>query len=114
MHETFPIMWPIMLKEQRALKAAGVEMTRGIPWAMIAPHEKQAERNHDQTLTRLAERGGLSACEAVAILEDRRWTRLEHAVAYRQLQELVRAWKDKTDGKETDQARASAAEVDQD
>lgn len=46
-----------------------------IPFAMIAPHEKQAQRNHWQSLDRLAERGGLSACEALAILEDRPWAR---------------------------------------
>ena len=42
-----------------------------IPWAMIAPHERQALRNHDQTLKRLAERGGLSPREAVCVLEGR-------------------------------------------
>jgi len=46
-----------------------------IPFAMIAPHEKQAQRNHWQSLERLAQRGGLSACEALAILEDREWAR---------------------------------------
>lgn len=110
---SFPIMGLLRLAEQKALKAAGVEMTRGIPWVMIAPHEKQAERNHDQTLVRLAERGGLSACEAVAVLEDRRWTRLEDAVAYRRLQELVQAWKDSHDGKEADKQAAPAQAVDQ-
>lgn len=44
-----------------------------IPWAFIAPHERQADRNHGQTLQRLAERGGLSAREAMAVLEDRRY-----------------------------------------
>lgn len=43
---------------------------RSIPWAMLAPHEEQAKRNHDQTLQRLAERGGLGAIEAVAVLRD--------------------------------------------
>ena len=37
-----------------------------IPWAMIAPHERQADLNHDQSLERLAQRGGLNACEALA------------------------------------------------
>ncbi|MCD2164331.1 hypothetical protein [Comamonas koreensis] len=48
-----------------------------LPWSMIAPHEKQAQANHGgQTLERLAERGGLSFCEAAAIMEDRRWSRI--------------------------------------
>ena len=42
-----------------------------IPWEIIASHEAQAHRNHGQTLQRLAERGGLSPCEAVAIIEDK-------------------------------------------
>jgi hypothetical protein len=44
-----------------------------LPWALIAPHEAQAKVNHSQTLKRLAERGGLAPCEAVAVLEDRPW-----------------------------------------
>lgn len=46
---------------------------KSIPWAMIAPHEAQALANHYQTLKRLAERGGLSSSEAVAVLEGRQW-----------------------------------------
>jgi hypothetical protein len=41
---------------------------RSLPWAMLEPHEYQAKANHDQSLQRLAERGGLSAIEAVAVL----------------------------------------------
>lgn len=41
-----------------------------LPWRVIEPHEQQAERNHGQTLARLAERGGLSVVEAVAVLLD--------------------------------------------
>lgn len=44
-----------------------------VPLALVMPHEKQADRNHGQTLHRLAERGGLSACELAAVLEDREW-----------------------------------------
>lgn len=39
-----------------------------IPWSLIAPHEGQALANHQQTLERLAERGGLSACEALLVI----------------------------------------------
>jgi hypothetical protein len=45
----------------------------GIPWKMIAPHEQQTQRNHRQSLRRLHERGGLSWCEALAVLQDRQW-----------------------------------------
>lgn len=40
-----------------------------IPWAMIAPHEAQARKNHDQTLERLAQRGGLSPAEALCVMD---------------------------------------------
>lgn len=43
-----------------------------IPWAMIAPYERQALRNHNQTLERLAERGGLSPMEAMAVFDGHR------------------------------------------
>lgn len=61
---------------------------RGIPWAIIAPHGDQAERNHWQTLEHLAYRGGLSPCEAVAILEDRKWRRMDQREAFERVQEL--------------------------
>ena len=44
---------------------------QAIPWTLMAPHYQQARNNHSQTLKRLAERGGLSPIEAVAVLEDK-------------------------------------------
>jgi len=42
-----------------------------IPWDVVAPHEEQARLNHGgQSLQRLAERGGLSSCEAVYVILD--------------------------------------------
>ena len=64
----------------------------GIPWRIIAPHEKQAIRNHDQTLEELARRCGLDPSEAIAVLRGRSWSeadiydcdaRLENIVAMR-------------------------------
>ena len=62
-----------------------------IPWSLIAPHEQQAQRNHGQSLRRLAERGGLSHGEAVAVIEDREWSPMEQAEAEKRLEELVAA-----------------------
>lgn len=78
----FPIMpiWPI--------KEAPQPM-RTIPWEVLAPHEETAQKNHQQSLERLAHRGGLSASEAVAILEDRPWRRMTSAEAVARLAELV-------------------------
>lgn len=44
-----------------------------VPWSFVAPHEGQALRNHDQTLERLAQRGGLGAEELVAVVRGERW-----------------------------------------
>lgn len=74
----------------RDLRKAGVQsVIIGIPWDVITPHEAQAQINHSQTLARLAERGGLGHCEAVAILEDRRWRSMPKAEANNRLAELV-------------------------
>ena len=62
-----------------------------IPWRLIAPHERQARRNHDQSLERLAERSGLSCCEALAVLEDRQWHSMPPPEARAQLAALLEA-----------------------
>jgi hypothetical protein len=41
-----------------------------VPWSLIEPYDEQARKNHSQTLKRLAERGGLSMCEAMAIMSN--------------------------------------------
>lgn len=51
----FPVLnqqsrpWPERLK-----------MPRSVPWAFVEKFRAQAETNHDQTLERLAQRGGLA------------------------------------------------------
>lgn len=66
-----------------AYRAAGIgTLIIGIPWSMIQPHEAQARANHGgQSLTRLAERGGLSICEVLAVLDNRRWQRTPKPIA---------------------------------
>lgn len=59
----------------------GDDIIRAIPWALIAPHEAQAQRNHSQSLRRLSSRGGLSPCEAIAIIKDRPWSKVHPAWA---------------------------------
>lgn len=64
-----------------------------IPWCVIALHENQAMKNHSgQSLERLAERGGLSPSEAVAVLHDRPWCRMDTHVAIAELDEIVRRY----------------------
>lgn len=50
-------------------------MGTGLAIRMDLLDERQAQCNHGQTLDRLAERGGLSPCEALAIAERREWKR---------------------------------------
>lgn len=70
-------------------------MAAEIPWDMIAPHEAQAIANHSgQSLERLAQRGGLGLDEAIAVLEDRKWHRIEDDEAYHVLFAMVRAWEE--------------------
>jgi len=44
-----------------------------IPWEAIAPYEGQAKVNHDQSLEKLAGRGGLDPVEAFFIMTGRSW-----------------------------------------
>lgn len=77
---TMPIMGAILLSE--------------IPFAMIQPHEPQALRNHGQTLERLAQRGGLAASEAVAIMKGLRWGAVKTGVPTEHyLINMVREWR---------------------
>ncbi len=42
----------------------------GVPWVIVQQHDKQAVKNHGQTLKELNDRGGVSARELYAILTD--------------------------------------------
>lgn len=73
-----PLLFPI----QRPSRKPGSErLPDFVPWEFMKPHEARARRNHQQTLARLAERGGVDVTEALAILQDRgfsddvNWTR---------------------------------------
>lgn len=63
-----------------------------VPWDFIDPHELQALRNYDQSLQRLAERGGLGVSEIVAVVEGRRWKFMDPGAAVARLRELLAAW----------------------
>lgn len=70
------LVMPIMLK-------GGKKWDRTIPFSLL--NEEWAEINHGQTLKRLAERGGLGACEALAIMDKRRWRKMSNKVAMEML-----------------------------
>ena len=67
-------------------------MVVGVPWAMIESHWLQAEKNHQQSLAVLRSRGGLSACEMLAVLEDRPWRAMEYGEANLKLVQAINAW----------------------
>ena len=73
-------------------------MLKSVPWSLLAPHEKQAQKNHGQTLERLAQRCGLSACEALAVIEGRAWTDISDGDAESALAKLVVAHKEPDHG----------------
>jgi len=87
----FPILHPLDFLEAEGVRRAGVELIQTIPRDLIEQHETQALKNHKRTIEQLAKQGGLSACEAVAVLEDRPWRRMRPDEAHARLAELVRA-----------------------
>ena len=67
-------LFPILLTdtERKHFVAWGGAPT-GVPWDLVLAHEAQCLSNHDQTVQRLAERGGLSTEELCCVLMDKRW-----------------------------------------
>lgn len=58
---------------------------RSVPWSLIAAHERQAQLNHcGQTLERLAQRGGLSPWEMVAVVTDKRLQEMDNSAGSRE------------------------------
>lgn len=88
MSKHFRIMQPDSHKDRTYMAVKGIKPIFHIDWALIAPHEGQAIMNHGQGLATLHSRGGLSACEAVAVLEDRPWRQMTLDAAYKRLAEL--------------------------
>jgi hypothetical protein len=60
-----------------------------IPFALL--NEEWAQRNHGQSLARLAERGGLGPCEALAIVKRERWGQYRHLTQAEVLTALLAA-----------------------
>jgi hypothetical protein len=90
MERMFPVLWPWQRDRVRALEA--MEAPREVPWALVERHERQALRNHTQTVQRLAERGGLSLQELVDVLSGSSWATsadMPDAVASRTIKKRV-------------------------
>lgn len=63
-----------------------------LPWSLVVPHEQQAMANHYQSLEKLASRGGLSFCEAAAILENRRWSKIVWPAGHEKPEDPARSY----------------------
>lgn len=92
-------------KECKAFFEKGFPITSGkyghgpkfyIPWLFIKPHNQQALDNHgQQNLHRLAERGGCSPNETLAILTGQRWgswKKDDPEPAMEQINKLLEKW----------------------
>ena len=53
-----------------------------VPWEVMIPHEAMSQKNHGQSIQRIAERGGFSPCEAWAVVNGYKWTGLEGKEVY--------------------------------
>jgi lambda repressor-like predicted transcriptional regulator len=75
-----PLMFQVQLRRTLVHARGGIPLL--VPWALVAPHDRQARTNHGgQTLARLSERGGLGPDELVAVLQDRDWRPMDEGVA---------------------------------
>lgn len=62
-------MFPVLYHR---LDERGSGLPACVPWSLVAPHERQAQRNHGgQSLERLAQRGGLIPLELYLVVHDR-------------------------------------------
>jgi hypothetical protein len=86
-----PLMFPLQHPYVEA-KEEHKPVPLFVPWEFMRPHERQARINHDQTLARLAERGGLDVSEALAILKGQHWKQVEWGPAVTEFLALLAAW----------------------
>lgn len=66
-----------VLNQQACRASERKAMPRSVPWAFVEKFRAQAEQNHDQTLERLAERGGLAPEELWLAAHGHRLFRVE-------------------------------------
>jgi hypothetical protein len=78
-----------MMKEDFPIHSCNRHLMHSVPWKVVAPHERQAQINHDQSLETLASRGGLTLCELAAVLEDRPWRKMDDDAALNAVYNLV-------------------------
>jgi hypothetical protein len=119
-HAAFPAL---LSMARRAAKAEGELATlrarrfpelcgtgpRSVPWSMVEPFELQAQDNHQQSLQRLAERGGLSPAELMAVLRGEQWHKRQFLTDEDAAVELARLTKEHESERDTLRAELSEA-----
>jgi hypothetical protein len=83
-------LFPLVVDRDRSL--AFPEAPTALPWPLVAAHENQALINHGQSISDLADKGGIDWSEMVAVLEDRPWHRMPVDEAAERLEELFADW----------------------
>jgi hypothetical protein len=81
--------FPVFLGDQRSIWQG---IPDSIPWKAISPHERQARVNHGQSIDVLAQRGGLSPYELLAVILDQPFWRCklpEPVTVLRKLKEKI-------------------------
>ena len=66
--------FPVLLGQQRSIWRG---LPDSIPWGVVSAHERQAYANHGHSLEMLAQRGGLSPYELLAVLLDQPFWRCQ-------------------------------------
>ncbi len=61
-----------------------------IPWMVIVAHEGKAICNHGRDLEALNSRRGLCWSEMIAVLEDRKWSKMNEMIARKKIEDIVR------------------------
>ena len=74
----------------KRFKVLGTNEKCSIPWIVIAPHEGQAICNHGQDLETLNRRGGLIWSEMIAVLEGRRYIRMDESIARKKVEDIIK------------------------
>lgn len=74
----------------KRFKVLGTNGDCSIPWMVIAPHEEQAIKNHGQNLETINNRGGFCWSEILAVLEDRKWSKMDEKIARKKVEGIVR------------------------
>ena len=97
----FNLRRPFRVLLDHGERKAVPDCPREVPWGLLAPHEDMALVNHDQSLERLHERGGLSPHEMLAIIKAQSLRKMLRekkplAVAVTELSELVREYLGRT------------------